>query len=556
MAKEKRAQRRATPRESASREVKPTVPVSADANSEELVRLRRRPAANASRKPSEARRERPSASAKRRANPRRTSTAKAEEPTPPDPFSGEDEAERPQSRLEDDPELHRRADWHTSDSNIYLADDEPVADDWYEDEDVLGVVPVRDVGPTRKRRTTGAKRARALVVILAIFAGMAALTFFVWITRTVEFSVNDAIVTTHYGTSLADYLAGTDLSFTPGNLVSVAGEVLQEGGGDAYSATVNGQLVRPVEAKDLHITGGEIVQVANGADVMEDYDVEVVEALPLLEFDGQAGAISYVAQWGKPGTQELWTGKISGAQAAGGYVEEPQNAVIKTINVEPDDGRQLVALTFDDGPSAYTTEYLRILDSYGAKGTFFMRGANIIEHPDIARAVLEAGHQVATKTDSYESLSDMDAERLQATLQDAFQNLATELDVHTTTFRPPFGAFTHDDWLKSGGAASMSVIWNCDSLDWQQAGTSSIVNYSMEGLGNGSVILLHDGGGNYDQTLEALPILIERLQAQGYELVTVEELLRSDSSVDRAMATGDQTMPEGSVWPTQILTTE
>ena len=557
------------------------------------VQVHRRRAEGASRKPSEARRSRPSATSQKRSKPRsdaqraalerRRRRAQAKRDGEQERVEAEERSRRQSEgkaraeaeaaerlRVEEearlaaererlnDPELKRRASWQTSDSNIYLTagDDEPVADDWFEEEVPLGVVPVRDVSPARKRRTSAAMRARSLVIILAIFGAMAALALFVWVTRSVEFSVNDAIVTTHYGTTLADYLEGAGISVTPGNLVSVTGEVLEEGKGDAYSATVNGQLIRPDDASEVRLSGGEIVQITDGADITEDYDVEVVEAPPLLEFDGKAGAISYVSQWGSPGTQELLTGKISGAQAAGDYIEPPVNTVVTTVNVEPDEGRRCVALTFDDGPSSYTSDYLTILDQYGAKATFFMRPANIANNPEIAKAVKDAGHQVATKTDTYESLSDMDAETMQATIEGAFEALATDLDVHTTIFRPPFGAFTHEDWLKSGGVASMSVIWNCDSLDWETPGTYSIVSFALEGLGNGSVILLHDGGGNRDQTLYALPILIEELQSQGFELVTIDELLASDEDIPPVAASGDETMPEGSVWPTEILTEE
>ncbi len=466
-------------------------------------------------------------------------------------------AERAEAERLADPELHRQASWQTDDSNIYLAsDDESVEEDWFEDEVPQGVVPIRDVGPSKRHRTPATKSMRAAVIVLAVFAGIAVMALVAWITRSVEFTLNGNVATAHFGTTLADYLDEYGVEATPGNLVSVTGDVLQEGQGYAYTAKVDGETFLPDDAKDVRILGGEKVEISNGGDIMEDYTTEVVEALPLLEFEGSAGAISYVAQWGVPGTQELRTGAISGAQARGDYVDPPQNTIIKTVNVEPDAGVKCVALTFDDGPSSYTDDYLDVLAQYGAKATFFMKPEEVLDHVEIARAVRDAGHQIATKTDAYYSLSDMDDETMRETIQHGFDVLREDLGVETTVFRPLFGAFTHEDWLRSDGVASMSVIWNCDSLDWETPGTYAIAQNALDGLGNGSVVLLHDGGGDRSKTLDALPLILSELQEQGYSFVTIDELLKSDSDIASIVATGDETMPEGSVWPEEIYVPE
>ena len=98
----------------------------------------------------------------------------------------------------------------------------------------------------------------------------------------------------------------------------------------------------------------------------------------------------------------------------------------------------------------------------------------------------------------------------------------------------------------------MSVLWNQDSLDWKRPGVDAIVENSTKNVTSGSIILMHDGGGNRDQDVEALPKIIEKLQAEGYEFVTVTELMKSDSSIPADVAAGDAAMPDGCVWPTQI----
>ena len=96
------------------------------------------------------------------------------------------------------------------------------------------------------------------------------------------------------------------------------------------------------------------------------------------------------------------------------------------------------------------------------------------------------------------------------------------------------------------------MLWNQDSLDWKRPGADAIVQNSLKGITSGSIILMHDGGGNRDQDVEALPTIIETLQGEGYEFVTVTELMKSDSSIPEDIASGNATMPEGCVWPTEI----
>lgn len=97
----------------------------------------------------------------------------------------------------------------------------------------------------------------------------------------------------------------------------------------------------------------------------------------------------------------------------------------------------------------------------------------------------------------------------------------------------------------------MSVLWNQDSLDWKRRVWMHRGELHEE-RHERQHILMHDGGGNRDQDVEALPKIIEKLQAEGYEFVTVTELMKSDSSIPADVAAGDAAMPDGCVWPTQI----
>ena len=80
----------------------------------------------------------------------------------------------------------------------------------------------------------------------------------------------------------------------------------------------------------------------------------------------------------------------------------------------------------------------------------------------------------------------------------------------------------------------------------------SIVSKSTGGAFSGAIILMHDGGGPREQDVEALPQIIQKLQSEGYEFVTVSELMKSDSSIPADIANGDAKMPEGCTWPTEL----
>ena len=193
-----------------------------------------------------------------------------------------------------------------------------------------------------------------------------------------------------------------------------------------------------------------------------------------------------------------------------------------------------------------------ILKQYDAKATFFNLGENIANYPDQAKAIVDAGCQLASHTQTHQQLPTLGAEKLQSELKATFDEIEKATGVKTTVIRPPYGDFKERTWLESGGLMSLSVLWNQDSLDWKRPGASTIVDNSLVNITPGSIILMHDGGGNRDQDVEALPTIIQRLQADGYKLVTVDELLASDPNVPEDIATGDATVPEGCVWPTEL----
>ena len=373
--------------------------------------------------------------------------------------------------------------------------------------------------PLTPRRKAGI----AVVLLLA-----AALLVVAWCHRPVEITVNGSRRTYGAGTSLGDIRHEEGIESEAGDLVSVSGAVLEEGAGDPWSAQVNDEELSCADATPYAISGGERIVFGDGADVTEDYDTEVVDVRPKLVMEGGPGAVTFVSQWGRVGSKEVLTGKVSGESVDGGTVKEARDCVLTTKNVESAGGAKLVALTFDDGPSQYTERYLQILEEHDAVATFFSLG--------------ECADQYLTTLSADKTLSEITS---------AFEAIEKGSGSVTTVIRPPYGAVNSDVWLATAGTVSVSVLWNMDSLDWSLPGADAIVSNCTSGIQSGYVILMHDGGGNRDQDLETLPRIIDALHEQGYEFVTISELMASDESIPESVASCSTAMPDDATWPTE-----
>lgn len=393
------------------------------------------------------------------------------------------------------------------------------------------------------------------VLVLALIFGSA---LWMWLNRNVRVSVNGVAIEIRYRSTLDDVLAASDVEVTPGNFVSVGGNVLEEGAGYTYAAEVNGVTISDAQLGEYRVAGGETITLSDGHDRMEDYTSETVTVEPKLTYDGDSwGVVMYVSQWGQTGEVEMRTGATSGETAQGDVITPAQDVVITRANPKPSDGRRMVCLTFDDGPSyIYTQQYLDILSQYGAKATFCELGTEATDYPGYSKLVADSGNQIISHTYNHLDLTQQDADTVYSEITTAYDAIQAASGVSTTATRPAYGYFDSACWLASKGSVSVIVVWTQDSEDWRQAGVDAIVEKATENVSNGSIILMHDSGGDRSQDLEALPQIIEKLQGQGYELVTLSELLAADDSIPDDIATCTATMPEGSVWPTEVAQTD
>lgn len=189
---------------------------------------------------------------------------------------------------------------------------------------------------------------------------------------------------------------------------------------------------------------------------------------------------------------------------------------------QPDDPteRRRVALTFDDGPHpSYTEELLDGLKERGVRATFFVIGENIPGNEDVIRRMDEEGHLIGNHTYNHVKISDMSKEDACEQIEKT-SALIRELTGKDTEFvRPPFG-----EWNKELECSfvMIPVLWDVDPKDWTTNNVSDIVRRVLEDTKNGDIILLHD---YYRSSVQAALQIVDELQEQGYEFVTVEELI-------------------------------
>lgn len=402
----------------------------------------------------------------------------------------------------------------------------------------------------RKKATSHSKAPVILVVfiLLAIGAGGA----YLWLNRPVSFTLNGTETEMAIGSTLSQIKEAQAPDIVAGNLLSVNGNVIQEGGGTQFSANVDGQDLSEDDENSFRLKGGENITLSDGTDTTEAYDVQSHEDIqPKLKMEGSEGAIFYVKQWGKVGSQETIVGQQSG-ETYTGVTQEAQDCIVTRQSINPDNDEKLVALTFDDGPSTYTDSYLDILDQYGIKATFCLIGEQVSSFATQVNRIKDDGCEIASHTWDHKQLTAISADEISQELSQSFQVITDTAGVQTSLLRQPYGSMNSDVWLASGGQMTVAAFWTQDSMDWARPGVDAIVAKSTVNMAPGSIILMHDGGGDRSQDLDALPRIIETWQNAGYRFVTLSELMQSDSSIPDEVCTQYEAMPADAVWPTEL----
>jgi peptidoglycan/xylan/chitin deacetylase (PgdA/CDA1 family) len=176
-----------------------------------------------------------------------------------------------------------------------------------------------------------------------------------------------------------------------------------------------------------------------------------------------------------------------------------------------------VYLTFDDGPHpVHTPGVLDALSRYGAHATFFQIGSCVASHPELTRRAVAEGHAVGNHTWSHPDLSQLDRAAFAAEIGPTSAALTEILGQAPTLFRPPYGRLSGTTREDAAEAGLETVLWDVDPEDWDCPGVDAIVSRVLDNVRPGSIVLLHDGGGDRSQTVAALGQILAELVAREF----------------------------------------
>lgn len=177
-----------------------------------------------------------------------------------------------------------------------------------------------------------------------------------------------------------------------------------------------------------------------------------------------------------------------------------------------------VALTFDDGPSKYTEEVLDILKRYNVKATFCVIGPNIEGREDVLKRIVREGHALCNHSTHHNSaMGSWSVEEAVDELEITNEAIEQVVGATPVYFRAPEGVFRGSTLEALRELRMIPLSWSADSQDWQRPGADAILQNLTAHTSPHEILLMHDGGGPRDQTVEALPAVIETLKDQGFE---------------------------------------
>ena len=192
-----------------------------------------------------------------------------------------------------------------------------------------------------------------------------------------------------------------------------------------------------------------------------------------------------------------------------------------------------IAISFDAAWGAEDFQrIMEILDKHQVKTTFFMTGEWVEKYPECVKMLVEKGHDLGNHSATHPDMTKLSKEKQKEQIMKVHEAVKELTGYEMELFRPPYGAYNNEVIRTCYEVGYFPIQWSCDSLDWKDYDASTIISNvcNHKALGNGSIILCHNGA---KHTAEALDEMLTNLKNQGYELVPISELImREDFHMD------------------------
>ena len=180
---------------------------------------------------------------------------------------------------------------------------------------------------------------------------------------------------------------------------------------------------------------------------------------------------------------------------------------------------KLIAITFDDGPGAYTAQLLDELAARDVKATFFVSGYRAANYPETLKRMVSEGHQLASHTQNHENLNTLSAAKIADEISRTQDYITAAGGDNPAYIRPPYG---NANKTVRAQAPSPLINWSVDPEDWKYHNADTVCSNILAGSYDGAIILVHD---IYQTSVNGALAAIDKLLEQGYEFVTVRDLL-------------------------------
>ena len=175
---------------------------------------------------------------------------------------------------------------------------------------------------------------------------------------------------------------------------------------------------------------------------------------------------------------------------------------------------------------------LETLDKYGAKATFFALGTWVDSYPEETKAIIEAGHEIGTHSNTHPDMTKISREKITEELLRSSEKIERVTGIKPKLFRAPSGAYNNELIECASGLGFTTIQWDIDSRDWKNPPQEEMIKSVTENTGKGSIILFHCG---LEITDESLPAILENLKNEGYQFVKVSDLIyKGEYTIDNS----------------------
>lgn len=324
---------------------------------------------------------------------------------------------------------------------------------------------------------------------------------------TVRIDGSDEVVTVASNARVSDAFVKAGFAPHNGRLLSAKNRLVLDPRHDPAVITINGEA-----ATDGHpLTEGAVIEAIDGIDETEETET-VREPIPIPPLRDD---LRHVHEAGEEGLAE----RVIGVRSR----EVVEETILQEAEPAKRTRKQVVALTFDDGPNTtWTPEFLDLLKEKKVKATFCLVGENVGRHPDIARRIVKEGHQVCNHSSTHPTdLDGRTKDEIDDEIGGAVRTFTTEGLPSPPYYRPPGGVLSDEIREVAWSYDEHVIHWKVDTNDWKSDATiESILENVDREVDAGAIILLHDGGGrSRAMSLLATAVIIDHLKDQGYEFV-------------------------------------